>query len=298
MGGRLSAAWLGLAVLVAAGCRQALSTVLDLPPPRPPAQQPAVAAAAAQSAVPVAEDTVRPPIERLLHADSVRALLPRDHAGNIDWVAAVRSGIINPRPVLPGRPRPAPGSFQFAFDFVYPGPDTTFDAHFPHSVHTEWLSCQQCHPRIFAYRNAPISMGEIFQGRYCAECHGKVAYPVASGCERCHRRLSMPPDRAQPEFLGTLVLARVQDDSGNARGVRVNSLPRAQFPHWVHRIRYRCKACHMEVFEPRSGANEITMQAIRDGQKCGVCHNGTTAFAPTMASCDRCHVREAAPAAR
>jgi c(7)-type cytochrome triheme protein len=41
------------------------------------------------------------------------------------------------------------------------------------------------------------------------------------------------------------------------------------FPHWFHRIRFRCKVCHNELgFEMRAGANEITMGKIIDGQYC------------------------------
>lgn len=282
-------------------CRQALSTIVDLPAPAP---APAVAAPAAPPAPSVrvpdpvpAPDTARPPIERFLHPDSARPLLPRDHAGNIDWVAALETGVIRPRSALPGNPVPAdPAPFQFAFDFHYKGPDTTFDAQFPHSRHTAWLACQQCHPRLFPYRNTPIQMGDIFQGKYCAECHGKVSFPVLTGCERCHFRMQVPPDRAQPEFLGTLALRRVaQPATPTQAAAPQEDLPAATFPHWVHRIRYRCKACHMELFEPKNGANAILMKDISEGRACGRCHDGVTAFKAGFGACDRCHIP--APAA-
>lgn len=281
-----------LSLLAAAGCRQALSTVLDLPPPRPAA---APAAPAAPQALPEGEepvsapDAVRPPIERTLNPDSARALLPRDHAGNVDWVAALRRGVISPRSVLPGRRAPSEPAFQFAYDFYFAGPDTAFDAVFPHSTHTELLACQHCHPRIVRYRTNTITMGDIFQGRSCGACHGKVAFPVVTGCERCHRSMTMPPDRALPDLIGTIAMRRPPRDSGSATGLETQDLPQAQFPHWVHRIRYRCKACHVEVFEPREGANTVTMAAIGRGEACGRCHNGGTAFAATVGTCQRCH---------
>lgn len=281
-------------LLVGAACRSALGTVLDVPPPRPAQAAPAARAGARAGA---GADSVRPAPELSLHADSVRGMLPRDAAGNIDWAAALREGVIRPRPVLPGRPAPAEPGFQFKFDFTYQGPDTTFDARFPHSTHTEWLDCQQCHPRIFPYRNTPVTMGDIFMGKFCAECHGKVSFPVATGCERCHTRLMMPPNRAEPEFLGTVQLHRAGDSTGNARQVQTDSLASASFPHWVHRIRFRCKACHMQLFEPRAGANTVTMRMIKEGQACGQCHNGRDAFAATIGTCQRCHVPPpAAPA--
>jgi c(7)-type cytochrome triheme protein len=60
------------------------------------------------------------------------------------------------------------------------------------------------------------------------------------------------------------------------------------FPHWFHRIRFRCKVCHHELgFEMRAGANDITMAAIVDGKYCGMCHNGEIAW--SVENCDLCH---------
>ncbi len=283
-----------LAALALVACRGALNTVLDVPPPTPRGAVPARPAGGGP--VPTPGDTARPALELTLNADSVRELLPKDAAGNIDWAEALRRGIIRPRAVLPGRPAPAEPGFQFKFDFTYAGPDTTFDARFPHSTHTEWLDCQQCHPRIFPYRNTPVTMGDIFQGKYCAECHGKVSFPVMTGCERCHTRLAMPPGRATPDLIGTVQLRRVAGAAGNAAQVTADSLAAASFPHWVHRIRFRCKACHMGVFEPRAGANAVTMEDIKAGKACGQCHNGRDAFAATIGTCQRCHLAPAPPA--
>ncbi|MFQ5901512.1 MAG: c(7)-type cytochrome triheme domain-containing protein [Thermodesulfobacteriota bacterium] len=62
---------------------------------------------------------------------------------------------------------------------------------------------------------------------------------------------------------------------------------RVQFPHWFHRIRFRCKACHEIIFEMKKGANNINMSGIINGKWCGKCHNGQIAFAPV--ECKRCH---------
>ena len=64
----------------------------------------------------------------------------------------------------------------------------------------------------------------------------------------------------------------------------------AVFPHWVHRIRYKCYACHPALFKMKAGANEISMEAIQQGKSCGACHNGKIAWAVTFESCGRCHV--------
>jgi len=60
------------------------------------------------------------------------------------------------------------------------------------------------------------------------------------------------------------------------------------YPHWFHRIRFRCKVCHSELgFEMRAGANDITMADIIDGKFCGMCHNGEVAW--SVENCDLCH---------
>ncbi|HEX4931846.1 MAG TPA: c(7)-type cytochrome triheme domain-containing protein, partial [Gemmatimonadaceae bacterium] len=267
--------------MASAGCgRRALAVFFDIPEPAQPAgTRPVSPDSSLLRTMPGVPQLPPPAFESTLDPDSAVAMLPRDNAGNIDWQAALRQGVIRPRPTLPGRPIPDTVAFRFNFDFFFPGPDTTFDASFPHSTHTQWVNCNQCHSRIFKYRDAPIKMADIFQGKYCAECHGKVAYPVVTGCERCHTRLKLPPNRAKPELLGTITLARHASADGNASGVDMTTFPRARFPHWVHRSRYQCKSCHMELFEPKAGANQITMKMISSGLKCGACHDGKTAFA-------------------
>jgi len=60
------------------------------------------------------------------------------------------------------------------------------------------------------------------------------------------------------------------------------------FPHWFHRIRFRCKVCHFELgFKMRAGSNDVTMDEIIEGKFCGLCHNGKTAWGPE--NCDLCH---------
>ncbi len=70
-----------------------------------------------------------------------------------------------------------------------------------------------------------------------------------------------------------------------------SSTPPAVFPHWIHRIRYKCYACHPAVFEMKAGANPITMDAITEGKFCGTCHDGKTAWSVSFETCNRCHVR-------
>ena len=83
---------------------------------------------------------------------------------------------------------------------------------------------------------------------------------------------------------GDLVLDRKIDS------MRKANVKPVVFPHWFHRIRFKCKVCHEDIFIIRKGANDINMKAIMEGKFCGRCHNGLTAWEPLY--CDRCHSYE------
>ncbi len=60
------------------------------------------------------------------------------------------------------------------------------------------------------------------------------------------------------------------------------------FPHWFHRVRFRCKVCHGDLgFQFKAGGNQINMLKIIDGQFCGACHNGEVAW--SVENCNLCH---------
>jgi len=60
------------------------------------------------------------------------------------------------------------------------------------------------------------------------------------------------------------------------------------FPHWFHRVRFRCKACHTDLgIKFKAGGNDINMVKIIDGQFCGACHNSTVAW--SVENCELCH---------
>ena len=67
-------------------------------------------------------------------------------------------------------------------------------------------------------------------------------------------------------------------------------IPPAIFPHWFHRIRFKCSSCHPAIFEMKAGANPITMTAMRRGEFCAKCHNGNVAWEVAFTTCVRCHV--------
>jgi c(7)-type cytochrome triheme protein len=275
--------WAMVATAVASivGCSTAASVFLDLPEQR---EQPAVPIAATTSLAAPPQDTVRPPIESTLSADSALALLPKDAAGDVDWVAALRSGVVRPRRGLPGVASPS-GNSDFGYDFRLRGPNEMFDALFPHSSHVEWMACDACHPSIFPYRGAPISMKEINEGDSCGRCHGTVAFP-ASTCSRCHPAMPAPSPR-QTQLSHDILPARAGSDSTSPSG----EYPRARFAHWVHRVRYQCSACHPQLFDMRAGSDTLTMSAMQKGEACGACHDGDVAF--SLLNCTTCHATPA-----
>ena len=60
------------------------------------------------------------------------------------------------------------------------------------------------------------------------------------------------------------------------------------FPHWFHRIRFRCKICHSDLgFKFKAGGNDINMAKIINGEFCGACHNGEIAW--SIENCEVCH---------
>lgn len=72
------------------------------------------------------------------------------------------------------------------------------------------------------------------------------------------------------------------------RQAEKNGMRPVVFPHWFHRIRFRCKVCHAELgFKMRAGSNPITMTDIIEGKFCGACHNNDIAWSPE--NCDLCH---------
>lgn len=88
-------------------------------------------------------------------------------------------------------------------------------------------------------------------------------------------------------FLMAPATAEYGDVVLNKRAEK-NDMPPVIFPHWFHRIRFRCKVCHFELgFEMRAGSNNVTMSDIIDGKYCGMCHNGKIAW--EVENCDLCH---------
>ena len=64
----------------------------------------------------------------------------------------------------------------------------------------------------------------------------------------------------------------------------------AHFPHKIHTTWMGCESCHIKIFMPLAGSNDLTMSRIVEGKACGVCH-GKVAF--PLNDCTRCHMPQA-----
>lgn len=111
--------------------------------------------------------------------------LPKDRYGLIDWAKIVRSNLVKPRHSLNPDDEEMP---PLQMDVLIPAKgDFVDDVIYPHEMHTYWLKCEVCHPKIFipARGQNNMTMVAIGQGEFCGRCHGKVAFPL-SDCKRCH----------------------------------------------------------------------------------------------------------------
>ena len=74
--------------------------------------------------------------------------------------------------------------------------------------------------------------------------------------------------------------------------VPAETVPVTTFSHWKHRMRFTCDVCHPALFPMKADeVAPITMDEIKAGKACGVCHNGKGAWASSVDTCNRCHPR-------
>ncbi|MDA8173317.1 MAG: hypothetical protein M0018_01860 [Nitrospiraceae bacterium] len=113
---------------------------------------------------------------------------PKARFGNgINWMKAEEEGKIKLIDFIPGISieRPKLGAQQDVV--ITPTIKGMPKVLFSHDKHTVWNGCELCHPELFTVKNGAshISMVDIFQGKFCGACHGKVSFPLID-CQRCH----------------------------------------------------------------------------------------------------------------
>ncbi len=87
--------------------------------------------------------------------------------------------------------------------------------------------------------------------------------------------------RPRPQEYGRVVIANHSEKAGLAPVV---------FEHWVHRARFTCRLCHVDVgFAMKAGETNVRAVDNAGGQYCGACHNGRTKFGgkPIFESCSK-----------
>jgi c(7)-type cytochrome triheme protein len=119
----------------------------------------------------------------------VRSYPPARFGNKVDWLKAEQLGQVKLKDYLPGvsikrkaLKIPADEQIQAAVEGM---PDIIFS----HEKHAVWNGCELCHPDIFAVRKGAThySMQEIFSGKFCGACHGKVAFSNMD-CPLCHSK--------------------------------------------------------------------------------------------------------------
>ena len=140
--------------------------------------------------VPIAEDGIHDPTNisamyGLQQPVEAMKNFPRDSAGLINWVEALKQGHVAPRSDLLGT---GDDLKPIDLDIIFPDTGAMPQVLFPHRQHTEWLACKNCHPGIFIKKKGanPVQMSDVLTGKYCGVCHGKIAFAPTKNCMRCH----------------------------------------------------------------------------------------------------------------
>jgi c(7)-type cytochrome triheme protein len=76
----------------------------------------------------------------------------------------------------------------------------------------------------------------------------------------------LPGNLPAPRFYGEVIIRNHSRESGLAPVV---------FDHWLHRAKYTCRLCHVDIgFAMESGATGISADTNMQGYYCGACHDG------------------------
>lgn len=117
--------------------------------------------------------------------------LPKERFGNgVGWQEAEDTGKIKPQDFVEGlsfKCRAIEIPKDIDIGAKVPGMNEIIFSHKKHSV---WSGCEGCHPEIFSGIQKGLtkySMMEIFEGKYCGQCHLNVAFPMID-CQRCHTK--------------------------------------------------------------------------------------------------------------
>jgi c(7)-type cytochrome triheme protein len=92
-------------------------------------------------------------------------------------------------------------------------------------------------------------------------CITGVAFAAQNGVKK---------KRPKPFEYGMVVIDNYTHKSGIAPAI---------FDHWVHRDKFTCRLCHVDIgFAMKAGATQIKAADNMRGYFCGTCHNGTMVY--------------------
>ena len=100
------------------------------------------------------------------------------------------------------------------------------------------------------------------------------------------------PKLPSPDEYGDVFIDRVSS---------ANKVMPVVFSHWVHRQKYTCRVCHVELnFSLKANdTNIVCGKGEMTGKYCEVCHNNKVSFGTKgpegEKNCDRCHNANASP---
>jgi c(7)-type cytochrome triheme protein len=263
--------------------------------PAPPTPTPTPTPAA------VAEGSSGNGLAALSTWDDVERLLPKDPVGSPDWSRALEEKVIAPSP---GIGPEAPEQEVLALDVdLTPQSDPAFKVTFSHQKHTPWLACRNCHTNIFPMKagTTPMAADEVHTTRYCAACHGKVAFDVTTGCLLCHLQTFPKDTNGRIDWNRALAEKVITPSAGRSAkpvdaavlDLDVEMTPNAQpslkavFSHTTHTQWLSCANCHPRLFPMQANAAEMKSADLHARRYCGACH-GSVAFG-IIGGCGRCH---------
>ncbi|MBI5503182.1 MAG: hypothetical protein HY899_00160 [Deltaproteobacteria bacterium] len=122
-------------------------------------------------------------------ADFIRGY-PTSRFGNkVDWLKAEASGLVKLKDHLEGISIKRKTLSMPANEQIKAAVKGMPDIMFSHEKHAVWNGCELCHPEIFGVKKGSTvySMQDIFDGKFCGACHGRVAFSNLD-CQLCHTK--------------------------------------------------------------------------------------------------------------
>ena len=90
--------------------------------------------------------------------------------------------------------------------------------------------------------------------------------------------------------------ATAEKDGGDIVFKDTKKMAPVLFSHKTHADKgNKCEDCHDKIFKKKIGStdqdNAMTMNTLKEGKFCGVCHDGDKAFKVDK-ECKKCHVKQ------